>query len=70
MSPPCPSAFQRPIPVKDKSRTLVEGKRKAVRCTAIWYRRDDGGKLVASGIYLYKIETGDFRTTKKMIPVR
>ena len=51
-------------------RTLVEGKRKAGYYTIIWDGRDDRGEMVASDIYLYRIESGDFREIKKMILFR
>jgi len=36
----------------------------------IWDGTDDTGRAVASGIYLYTIQAGDFRMTKKMVLMR
>jgi len=33
----------------------------------IWNGIDDNGKSVSSGIYFYKLKTGNFEKTKKMI---
>ncbi len=33
-------------------------------------RRDDSGESVASGVYFYTFQAGDFTETKKMIVVR
>jgi hypothetical protein len=38
--------------------------------TVNWNSRDESGLLVASGIYLYHLETEDFLQTKKMILIR
>lgn len=35
--------------------------------TVKWDGRDDSGKLVPSGVYIYKIEVGDIAQTKKML---
>ncbi len=35
--------------------------------SVVWNGRDDKGNLVASGTYLYQIQTGDFVQEKKMI---
>jgi len=35
--------------------------------TVIWNGKDDNGKSVSSGIYLYKLKTDNFENTKKMI---
>jgi len=36
----------------------------------VWDGKDNFGKLVNSGIYLYKLQAGNFFKTKKMILVK
>ena len=35
-----------------------------------WAGMDDKGKTVSAGVYLYEIQAGDFRETKKMVLLR
>jgi len=51
-------------------RTLVNTKRKAAKYTVIWDGRNNNGKAVSSGIYLYKILAGQYVKTRKMILLR
>jgi len=37
---------------------------------AYWDGRNEAGEEVASGIYFYTIQTGDFKTIKKMLVIR
>ncbi len=48
-------------------RTLVAEPRAAGRHEVIWYGRDDSGRTVASGTYVYRIEAGDWVRTGKMV---
>jgi hypothetical protein len=48
-------------------RTLVNGSQKAGRHSATWDGRNDLGNRVASGVYLYRIDTPGFQATKKMM---
>jgi len=43
---------------------------KSLNQQIVWNGRDDFGKLVASGIYFYKLQSGDFSAIKKMILMR
>lgn len=47
--------------------TLVNGHQEAGNYTTLWNGTDDNGKMVPSGIYLTKFESGDYTSTKKMI---
>jgi len=51
-------------------RTLVDRDREPGRYQVHWDGRDDRGAHVSSGIYLYRIEAGEFVSTKKMTLVR
>lgn len=51
-------------------RTLVDAPQQAGRFKSRWDGRDDLGNGVASGVYLYQLQAGDFSQTKKMILLR
>jgi hypothetical protein len=51
-------------------RTLVDEDRVPGRSQVHWDGRDNRGKSVSSGVYLYRIEAGDYFYTRKMIVVR
>ena len=48
-------------------RTLVDAFKEAGVYTVRWDRKDEQGKRVSSGIYLYRFQAGDFVATRKMI---
>lgn len=48
-------------------RTLVDAYMTAGTHTIEWNSADDSGNRVASGIYLYRIQAGEFSDTKKMV---
>jgi hypothetical protein len=50
-----------------KVRTLVNKEFNAGNYTATWNGKDDFGKQVASGTYIYSLEAGDVRLAKKMV---
>jgi len=53
-----------------KLRTLVNEEQSAGEYLIQWDGKDDNGNNVASGIYLYKISTGGFSQTRRMVLVR
>lgn len=50
-----------------KIRTLVNNDFKAGSYSVTWNGKDDFGRQVSTGAYLYSLETESFKTTKKMI---
>jgi hypothetical protein len=48
-------------------RTLVDEPKEAGTYEVSWDGRGDNGNEVASGVYLYKLQAGDFNQTKKMV---
>ena len=53
-----------------KVRTLINKKQSPGHYSVTWDGKDDLGKTVASGIYLYQLQTEHFVQTKKMILMR
>jgi alpha-amylase len=47
-------------------RTLVDGEIQVGSHSVIWDSRNDKGQQVSSGIYIYRIQSGNFVKTKKM----
>ena len=50
-----------------KVATLVDAKMPAGAYTVTWNGKDDRGRQMGSGIYIYQIEAGKFKATKKML---
>jgi len=50
-----------------KVKTLINKKLDAGNHSVIWDGTDDTGKVVSSGVYFYKMNTGDYTSVKKMI---
>ncbi|MFQ6114895.1 MAG: FlgD immunoglobulin-like domain containing protein [bacterium] len=48
-------------------RTLVDEDQPAGFYEVMWDGKDNNGQRVASGVYLYKLETRDFVQTRKMV---
>ncbi|MBF8296747.1 MAG: hypothetical protein HW389_3292, partial [Bacteroidetes bacterium] len=48
-------------------RTLVQGIHPAGQYTLTWNGKDDTGRTVDSGVYLYRLETGSIALVKKML---
>ncbi|RMI09273.1 MAG: T9SS C-terminal target domain-containing protein, partial [Calditrichaeota bacterium] len=51
-------------------KTLVREKLAPGRYAVQWDGTDDAGRQVASGIYLYRLKTGNFTATRKMVLLR
>jgi len=51
-------------------RNLVDGKRGPGGHKVHWNGKDDGGAKVSSGLYLYRIEAGEFTSVRKMVVLR
>ncbi len=49
---------------------LMEGQRPAGRYTVRWDGRDEAGRPVAAGLYLYRLETGQVVLTRPLVLVR
>jgi hypothetical protein len=54
----------------ERIRTLIDEPKPAGIYMVSWDGRDDRGSRLASGIYLYSIVAGDFRSTRKMVLVK
>ncbi|MFC1898369.1 FlgD immunoglobulin-like domain containing protein [Candidatus Cloacimonadota bacterium] len=51
-------------------KTLLNQVLPAGHHSAIWNGTDDSGKPVSSGVYFYKLRTGDFEQSKKMLMMK
>jgi len=51
-------------------RTLASGERSAGRYWARWDGKNDSGKLVSSGVYLCRLQTGGFAQTQSVVVLR
>lgn len=48
-------------------RSLVNGPVEAGTHTAIWNGRDDRGRAVASGVYVLRLEAGEYRASRRIV---
>jgi hypothetical protein len=53
-----------------KVRTLVKEELPAMDHSILWNGTDDNDQSVSSGVYFYKLKTGDYRSTKKMLLIK
>jgi hypothetical protein len=51
-------------------RTLVDQSQNAGEHLASWDGRDDAGREVSSGVYLYRLKSGDLLATRKLALIR
>ncbi|MDP8201734.1 MAG: carboxypeptidase regulatory-like domain-containing protein [Candidatus Tenebribacter burtonii] len=51
----------------EKVRTLVDENLEATSHSVVWDGKDDLGRTTSSGVYFYKMKTGSFTSTKKMV---
>jgi len=51
-------------------RTLVNSKQPAGAYAVKWDGRDDGNRKLAAGVYLYRLEAGEARFTKKLVLIK
>jgi len=50
--------------------TLVEGQQQPGIYSANWNGKDNSGRTAANGVYIYRLESGDFKATKKMVVLK
>jgi hypothetical protein len=53
-----------------KIKTLVDQQQESGVHRVVWQGRDEMNATVASGIYFYRIQSGDFRATRQMVLLR
>ena len=53
-----------------KIRTLVQARQPAGRYQVKWDGRDEAGREVASGVYIYRLKAGQYSIFKKMVLIR
>jgi hypothetical protein len=51
-------------------KTLATGRTQAGSHTVAWDGRDDGGRVVASGVYFVRIRSGELEVSRKIVRVR
>jgi len=56
--------------VGQEVRTLVNARQPAGMNTAVWDGRDESGKEVSSGAYIYRLQTGEFIQSRMMSFIR
>ncbi len=56
--------------VGQKAATLAQGRREAGTYSLTWDGRDDDGRDLASGVYLYRLQAGSQVETRKLLLLR
>jgi len=51
-------------------RTLLDRQQGAGYYTIDWDGKDDAGRMVPSGVYVYTLTAGEFRASKKLLLIR
>ena len=51
-------------------KTLVSQEQPAGFYNITWDGRDNTGKVTANGVYIYRLEAGDYKATKKMVVIK
>ena len=51
-------------------KALVDREQGAGYYSVRWDRKDDAERMVAPGVYFYRLTTGSFRATRKMVVLR
>ena len=54
----------------EKVATVTNEMKPPGRYKAVWNGRDDRGREVSSGVYFYRLEVGDYSSTKKMLMLK
>jgi len=53
-----------------KVATLIDGQKVAGGHTVRWNGRDDSSRRLASGVYVYRLQAGEFVQTRKMLMMK
>lgn len=51
-------------------RTIIDGELPAGTHRVVWDSKDDTGRLVATGVYLYRLTAGSYSATRKMLLIK
>jgi len=51
-------------------RSLVSGKQRPGSYTVVWDGRDEQGRIMANGVYFYRLDVPNFTATKKALLLR
>ena len=51
-------------------KTLVSQEQQPGYYNAAWDGKDNGGRQTSAGVYFYRLESGDFKATKKMVVIK